>query len=273
MKLEGSLEQKGMGSTGQVSAAATKTTSPGLASIEKTLDLNEDLKLTGKRVVQETSETKAGRDKATGRWTKAEHARFLEGKFNYLQIALKLYGKHWKLVEKHIGTRSGTQVRSHAQKYYMKIGAQKVKEEEVNRSVVPVSEEDQQRISDFESKEEVSIEEKKADDKISEPIPEQNETILNKGNSCMGEDIRLPSKTAEALNNILLDLKDNENTEEKQKYERLLLELRHSTNLFMHRVGKTTNSNPKAIEALEEECKTTLDALSNTIEHILLRIL
>ena len=34
-----------------------------------------------------------------GRWTKQEHKNFLE--------ALKLYGKNWKKVEEHVGTRTG----------------------------------------------------------------------------------------------------------------------------------------------------------------------
>ena len=35
--------------------------------------------------------------------------------------ALKLYGKNWSLVHKHIGTRSSAQTRSHAQKYFKKL--------------------------------------------------------------------------------------------------------------------------------------------------------
>lgn len=31
-----------------------------------------------------------------------------------------MYGKNWRMVEKYIKTRSGTQIRSHAQKYYSK---------------------------------------------------------------------------------------------------------------------------------------------------------
>ena len=51
--------------------------------------------------------------KKTGRWTKDEHFRFLE--------ALKLFGKEWKRVQQHVGTRSSTQARSHAQKFFVKL--------------------------------------------------------------------------------------------------------------------------------------------------------
>ena len=59
-------------------------------------------------------ETKASRlGKSTGRWTQQEHLLFIEG--------LKIYGKNWKKVESYIGTRTGTQIRSHAQKFFNRI--------------------------------------------------------------------------------------------------------------------------------------------------------
>jgi len=45
----------------------------------------------------------------TAKWSPKEHRRFLQ--------ALKLYGKDWPAVEKHVKTRSAKQVRSHAQKF------------------------------------------------------------------------------------------------------------------------------------------------------------
>ena len=59
-------------------------------------------------------ETKASRlGKSTGRWTHKEHILFTEG--------LKIYGKNWKKVESYIGTRTGTQIRSHAQKFFNRV--------------------------------------------------------------------------------------------------------------------------------------------------------
>lgn len=48
-----------------------------------------------------------------GRWTNEEHCLFLEG--------LVLYGNEWKQVQNHITTRSATQARSHAQKFFIRI--------------------------------------------------------------------------------------------------------------------------------------------------------
>lgn len=60
---------------------------------------------------KDTKASKLG--KSTGRWTQKEHVLFIEG--------LKMYGKNWKKVEGYIGTRTGTQIRSHAQKFFNRI--------------------------------------------------------------------------------------------------------------------------------------------------------
>ena len=49
----------------------------------------------------------------TGRWSKEEHGKFIEGILDY--------GNEWKKVQKIIKTRSSTQARSHAQKYFLKL--------------------------------------------------------------------------------------------------------------------------------------------------------
>jgi hypothetical protein len=39
--------------------------------------------------------------------------------------ALKLYGKEWKKVQEHVKTRTSTQARSHAQKFFQKLEKKK----------------------------------------------------------------------------------------------------------------------------------------------------
>jgi len=53
-------------------------------------------------------------------WTEEEHQKFLE--------ALKLYERDWKKIEKFIGTKSVIQIRSHAQKYFLKVQKNKTGE-------------------------------------------------------------------------------------------------------------------------------------------------
>jgi SHAQKYF class myb-like DNA-binding protein len=48
-----------------------------------------------------------------GRWNVEEHKRFIE--------AISLYGNEWKKVQRYISTRSSTQARSHAQKFFLRL--------------------------------------------------------------------------------------------------------------------------------------------------------
>ena len=48
-----------------------------------------------------------------GRWNDDEHIRFLE--------AINIYGNNWREVQKYVKTRSSNQVRSHAQKFILKL--------------------------------------------------------------------------------------------------------------------------------------------------------
>eukprot|EP00826_Nyctotherus_ovalis_P027343 TRINITY_DN2136_c0_g1_i8.p1 TRINITY_DN2136_c0_g1~~TRINITY_DN2136_c0_g1_i8.p1 ORF type:complete len:205 (+),score=45.39 TRINITY_DN2136_c0_g1_i8:338-952(+) len=202
-----------------------------------------------------------------------------------------MYGKHWKLVEKHVGTRSGTQVRSHAQKYYMKVGASEFKES--NRKS-----EGEKRVSEIEESDKGVIESErheiiekgdisKGSDK--EQVEKQNEAILEANheellnesslnlsgnNSHKSEDTKaqlnlLPGITVQALSNVLASSKGREDSEEQQKYEKLLLEARHTADLLMIQVGEGVAV--EKMSEMEKECNLIANTLSSIIEHILLR--
>eukprot|EP01117_Protostelium_nocturnum_P017781 TRINITY_DN729_c0_g1_i1.p2 TRINITY_DN729_c0_g1~~TRINITY_DN729_c0_g1_i1.p2 ORF type:complete len:125 (+),score=39.11 TRINITY_DN729_c0_g1_i1:429-803(+) len=53
-------------------------------------------------------------------WTEEEHNKFME--------ALKLYDRDWKKIEKFIGTKTVIQIRSHAQKWFLKVQKNKTGE-------------------------------------------------------------------------------------------------------------------------------------------------
>ena len=57
-----------------------------------------------------------------GRWAHKEHEKFILGNhINNHRKALSMYKRDWKKVETFIGTRSGAQIRSHAQKFFTRI--------------------------------------------------------------------------------------------------------------------------------------------------------
>ena len=66
-----------------------------------------------KRAKRRTPAADSSASYSTGRWTDAEHEAFLRG--------LQLYGREWKKVAAHIPTRTSAQVRSHAQKHFVKL--------------------------------------------------------------------------------------------------------------------------------------------------------
>jgi SHAQKYF class myb-like DNA-binding protein len=65
--------------------------------------------------IQEISTENKGQELKfnTGRWLQEEHQKFIEAMF--------LFGNEWKKVQEHIKTRSSTQARSHAQKFFIRL--------------------------------------------------------------------------------------------------------------------------------------------------------
>lgn len=73
---------------------------------EKKLKKSKEMKLKNRKTRREGNFN-------CGRWQPEEHERFIE--------AIMKYGNEWKSVQKHVGTRSSTQARSHAQKFFVKM--------------------------------------------------------------------------------------------------------------------------------------------------------
>jgi len=65
----------------------------------------------------------------SGRWTTEEHQAFLEG--------LKVHGREWKKVAENIKTRTSAQIRSHAQKYFSKLGKEESQMQMLGTSTAP----------------------------------------------------------------------------------------------------------------------------------------
>lgn len=90
-------------------------------SKDLTVDLNptitdsdsSDVSISSSKNIYSSSDTAKENSHGQGRWTQKEHALFLEG--------LMWYGNEWKNVQRHIKTRSATQARSHAQKFFIKM--------------------------------------------------------------------------------------------------------------------------------------------------------
>jgi len=156
------------------------------------LQLEEELILYNKQIerliLQVAKQTKISdtnkpkqKTNQTRYWTAEEHQRFLD--------ALKMYGvKEVKAIAAHVGTRSSTQVRTHAQKYFLKLDREKktpTDETQKEKDYEPLSE-DEDAIEP--KKRKLSIEQ------LSPTLPTSSQS-LDKGPTTLQTDQQLNSET------------------------------------------------------------------------------
>lgn len=53
----------------------------------------------------------------------------------FIHLGLEQFGKDWRKIEIFVGTRSGAQIRSHAQKYFIKMGKESNEQENTHEEV------------------------------------------------------------------------------------------------------------------------------------------
>ena len=75
--------------------------------------INQDSSLIKNEQIKNQNIEKNNGIHSDGRWNTEEHIRFIRG--------CLLYGNNWKKVESHVKTRTSTQIRSHAQKFLIKL--------------------------------------------------------------------------------------------------------------------------------------------------------
>jgi len=138
---------------------------------QKKIDMLEHELARSKQRIEELASQLAkcsenGTKSAQGRyWSPEEHQRFLEG--------LNRYGpKDVKSISQHVGTRNATQVRTHAQKYFLRL--EKEKNGEANTDASP-----EDGCFNTNKGEEESDQQEEVLDKDSNPVNNDNNTELN----------------------------------------------------------------------------------------------
>jgi SHAQKYF class myb-like DNA-binding protein len=190
---------------------------------------SEKDKISGKRS-QNESEVKVGSNpkiKQPGRWMDDEHERFITGNILLLNIAIKLYGKKWRKVEEYVGTRTGIQIRSHAQKYFNKLNKLQ-NEQKKERKLPNVSSDKIESISESELKNklESNVRKKVEEENKNTPIEEVKGQSLNEAHI---KDINTVPKVIVKESEIreinIVNEKVNEKVNESLKQEETVLML------------------------------------------------
>ena len=86
----------------------------------QSMELKDNVKVIKTRKRTKENKYKESENGRYGRWTEEEHKRLMK--------ALDLYGNTWSLVEKYLGTRTRNQIRSHVQKYFLRVRKSQISE-------------------------------------------------------------------------------------------------------------------------------------------------
>ena len=73
-----------------------------------------------KRLRKETAVFEIKGKENFGHWSEKEHTAFIEGKGTE-NVGLRRYGRDWKAISELVHTRTPTQIRTHAQKFFLKL--------------------------------------------------------------------------------------------------------------------------------------------------------
>lgn len=85
----------------------------------------------------------------------------------------------------------------------------------------------------------------------------------------------LPSISGQSLTSVLSNIENHNDSKEVQTYERILLEIRQTTNFLMIQAGQTKDleDNSQALGMLEAECTHIIRMLESIMAYILLRMI
>ena len=93
----------------------------GSLTLERTFHLSKCRRMGSTFMVRGESKTVKQQGGGLGKNTKNSLKVRKDLFYLHFKLAMSMFGRDWKKVEQHIGSRSGAQIRSHAQKFFNRI--------------------------------------------------------------------------------------------------------------------------------------------------------